>query len=99
MPLPFNCFDPVSAHRSERLRNVYAVYELLYTIADFGAAVLFLVGSILFFDEATTYVATWLFVFGSMLFCIKPTLRLIREVHLWRVGSKEELAKRARSEL
>ena len=78
MSLPFNCFDPASAPRSERLRNVYAVYEL---------------------DEATTYLATWLFVFGSLLFCIKPTLRLIREVHLWRVGGREELAKRARAEL
>ena len=99
MPLPFNCFDPASAHSSEHHRNVYAIYELLYTLADFSAAALFLAGSILFFDESTVNVATWLFVFGSALFCIKPTLRLTREIHLWRIGNKQELAKRARSEL
>jgi len=47
--------------------------------------VLFLVGSILFFDEATAVVGTWLFVTGSVLMLIRPTIRLTRRIHLTRL--------------
>ncbi|MDK3017354.1 YrhK family protein [Pseudodonghicola flavimaris] len=75
--------------------RVYAAYEIAHTVVDFLAAISFLVGSILFFYAAYQVPATWLFVIGSAFFCLKPTLRLAREIHLWRVGSVEALAKRA----
>ena len=57
-----------------------------------AAAVLFLVGSVLFFWEETQFAATWMFVVGSLFFCVKPTLRLTREIHLFRAGDTETLA-------
>ncbi|SFD90873.1 YrhK family protein [Roseivivax sediminis] len=75
-----------------RTRRLYARYELAHTIVDFAAAVLFLVGSVLFFWDETQFTATWMFVFGSLFFCVKPTLRLTREIHLFRAGDTETLA-------
>ncbi|XRQ10074.1 YrhK family protein [Actinomadura welshii] len=59
-------------------------YETLSIVNDFAAAVLFLVGSVLFFSESTMYSGTWLFVIGSVLFCLRPTIRLSRRIHLQR---------------
>ncbi|MGC9368475.1 MAG: YrhK family protein [Paracoccaceae bacterium] len=82
-------------HRNEDTKRVYAVYEIAHTVADFIAAISFLVGSILFFSTETQIEATWLFVIGSAFFCLKPTLRLAREIHLWRMGYLDTLARRA----
>jgi uncharacterized membrane protein YgdD (TMEM256/DUF423 family) len=61
---------------------------------DFSAALCFLIGSILFFRESLMTPATWLFVVGSVLFAAKPTLRLLREVRLYRMGDYADLAER-----
>ncbi len=79
---------------SEAARRLYAWTELLHTAVDFLAAAMFLVGSILFFGAATQYAATWLFVLGSLAFASKPTIRLWREIRLYRMGKIEELAER-----
>jgi len=81
-------------HRSKgpEHRKIYARFELAYTFADFMAAVLFIVGSIMFFSEAWTTFGTWLFLFGSILFATKPTLRLCREIYLYRMGDFDDLA-------
>ena len=60
------------------------------------AALLFVIGSILFFNEATVEFGTWLFLVGSIFFGLKPTIRLIREWHLLRLGKFDELAERAK---
>ncbi|WP_363323314.1 YrhK family protein, partial [uncultured Tateyamaria sp.] len=52
-------------HKTPQHAAVYGFYEKLYTVIDLSAGLLFLVGSVLFFWEATTYFATWLFVIGS----------------------------------
>ncbi|MEM1161322.1 MAG: YrhK family protein [Pseudomonadota bacterium] len=91
-------FHPEAPQRSPDHVRVYALYELAYTAVDFLAALLFLIGSILFFDEATTYLATWLFVVGSFFFAVKPTLKLSREFKYWRMGYLDRLAKEAESE-
>lgn len=88
-------FDPRTKYESPSHVKLYAAYELLFTIVDFSAALLFLVGSILFFEENTTYVGTWMFVIGSVFFGLKPTIRLAREWHLLKIGSVDALAKRA----
>ena len=38
---------------------------------------------------------TWLFLIGSICFALKPTIRLTREIHYFRIGQVDELAKRA----
>lgn len=80
---------------SEAHRHVYARFEIAYTTVDFLAAVLFIVGSIMFFYDAWQETGTWLFLFGSVFFAAKPTLRLLREVKLYRLGDIDDLARRA----
>ncbi|MFD1343595.1 YrhK family protein [Litorisediminicola beolgyonensis] len=85
-------FDLDARQSSEASRRLYARYELARTAVDFLAAAMFLVGSVMFFWDATQYAATWLFVLGSVCFAIKPTLKLSREMHLYRVGRLSPLA-------
>ncbi|MBO6719982.1 MAG: YrhK family protein [Rhizobiaceae bacterium] len=88
-------FNPENRTRSKRNRRLYAAYEIGYTAVDFAAALLFLIGSILFYSQATQTVATTMFVFGSVFFALKPTLRLVREIHYAAIGNLDDLAKRA----
>ncbi|MEL7214164.1 MAG: YrhK family protein [Pseudomonadota bacterium] len=74
--------------------RVYALFEIAHTIASFLAAVLFIIGSILFFYEDLQHTGTWLFLIGSIFFAIKPTLTLIRELKLAAMGDRENLADR-----
>ncbi|HET8603796.1 MAG TPA: YrhK family protein [Marmoricola sp.] len=62
-------------------------YETLSIANDVLIALWFLVGSILFFWEATTTAATWCFLLGSIEFLARPAIRLVRRVHLQRIGS------------
>lgn len=80
--------------RSERHKRVYAYYELAYTFIDVAAAVLFIVGSIMFFYAAWEFTGTWCFLIGSIFFACKPTLRVVREIHLLKIGDYEDLADR-----
>lgn len=91
MPL----FHHENRQASAATKAFYARVEIAYTAIDFTAAALFLVGSILFFDDATARLATWLFVLGSAAFAMKPSLRLWREVKLYRMGQVARLAERA----
>ncbi len=89
-------FNPAAQHRSPRHVKLFAIYEILVTTADFSAALLFIMGSILFFSENTAYTGTWLFLIGSIFFALKPSIRLIREWHYLQIGEVNTLAKRAR---
>ena len=89
-------FTHEARQRSADTRRVYAAYEIAHTVADFIAAISFLVGSILFFWPSVETTAIWLFVIGSVFFCLKPSLRLAREVQLWRMGDLDQLAQRSR---
>lgn len=73
-------FDPANHTRSAAHRRIYVWHKIAYTAVDFLAAVLFIVGSILFFDQSTTYAGTWLFLIGSIFFALRPTTTLVREV-------------------
>ncbi len=59
-------------------------YEVASIVNDLLIGVWFLVGSVLFFHESTTYAGTWLFVLGSAQLLIRPVIRLSRRVHLQR---------------
>jgi uncharacterized membrane protein YgdD (TMEM256/DUF423 family) len=88
-------FNPANRDKSESHRRLFAIYEIVFTVVDFSAAILFVIGSILFFREATTYIATWMFLLGSICFALKPTIRLARELHYWQLGDVNRLAQRA----
>lgn len=61
-------------------------YETLSIANDGLIALWFLVGSILFFWEATATAATWCFLLGSIEFLARPAIRLARRIHIDRVG-------------
>ena len=75
-------FDPRTKHASPQHCRLYAAYEIAFTLVDFFAAFLFVIGSILFFNDSTVNAGTWLFLVGSIFFGLKPTIRLVREWHL-----------------
>lgn len=88
-------FDARNHTKSARNRRLYAIYQLVYTAVDFSAAVLFLIGSIMFFYDSLQNPAIWCFVVGSVLFAAKPTLRIAREIHYLMKGDFEDLAEQA----
>ncbi|QPZ38797.1 YrhK family protein [Paramicrobacterium chengjingii] len=69
-------------------------YETLSIVNDILIGLWFIVGSFLFFSEATSYAATWLFVIGSVEMLIRPLIRFARHVHLRRFhpGESEAVA-------
>lgn len=86
-------FNPDNHTRSAAHKRVYALYELAYTINDVLAAALFVIGSILFFSESTTYAGTWLFLIGSLMFGLRPVIRLLRELKYMRMGDYDDVTK------
>lgn len=82
-------FDARNNFKNATNRRLYTIYQLIYTLVDFGAAVLFLVGSVLFFYQSLQDPAIWCFVVGSVMFAAKPTLRLVREVHYLIAGDTD----------
>ena len=60
-------------------------YEVLSIGNDICIGLWFLVGSFLFLGSSTVTVGTWLFVVGSVQMLIRPTIRLVRRVHLQRI--------------
>ena len=80
--------------KSERSHRLYAAFEIADTIVAFLAAVSFLTGSILFLWQEYETPAIWLFIVGSAFFCLKPTLRLVREIRLASMGDTDDLADR-----
>ena len=85
-------FQSDNGTQSPRHRAIYAAFEIAYTLVDFGAAVMFIIGSVMFFSEQWQTAGTWMFLIGSILFASKPTLRLIREVRLVLLGDTEDVA-------
>ena len=82
--------DGTLRRASARHAKVYGIYEKVYTTIDLSAGILFLVGSLLFFRESTTYVATWMFVAGSALFVARPLSKFLREFHIARLPLPED---------
>ncbi|KAA2312944.1 hypothetical protein DL237_16110 [Pseudooceanicola sediminis] len=87
-------FRHENRQRTEHSKRLYARFEIAYTLVDFGAAFCFVLGSIFFFSERLMTPGTWLFLIGSLLFAAKPTLRLVREIKLYRMGDQDDLASR-----
>lgn len=62
-------------------------YETLSIINDVFVAVWFIVGSVLFFSDSTATVGTWFFLMGSVELLIRPLIRLVRNLHVERIGA------------
>lgn len=62
-------------------------YEVLSIINDILIALWFVVGSVCFFRAATETAGTWMFLIGSFQLLVRPIIRLVRLVHIRRVGS------------
>ncbi|MGR3802090.1 YrhK family protein [Marinibacterium profundimaris] len=90
-------FQTDHRHGTHDQRRIYAWFEIAYTIIDFAAATLFVIGSFMFLSEEWTMTGTWCFIVGSFFFAAKPTLRLVRELKLAAMGDEEDLAERFRS--
>lgn len=88
-------FAPGNRNLSRHHERVYAAYEIAFTSVDFLAALLFVVGSALFFYKSLETPAIWCFLVGSVCFALKPTLRLAREIHYLTLGDLEDVARRS----
>lgn len=69
-------------HATPLHSKVYGRYEKLYTLNDFMAAVLFVIGSVMFFYDDLMFPATWCFTVGSINFMLRPGIKVLREFHL-----------------
>ncbi len=87
-------FDPANRSRTPRHARIWAAYEIIYTVVDFAAAFLFIMGSVFFFYERLVYEGTWMFLIGSICFALKPTIRLIRELQYLAMGDVDDVAAR-----
>jgi len=75
-------FDHALRSATPKHAEIVRKYELYRTVVEFLAALTFLLGSIFFFYQSLIYAGTWLFVVGSVLFAIRPTVRLLLELRL-----------------
>ena len=80
-----NGFDPLRATASPRHAEVAGRYETVYTMVDFAAAVSFVIGSAFFFHDSLTLAADWLFLAGSFLFAVRPSVAVAQQIHLSRL--------------
>lgn len=78
-------FDPRRATASPRHAEISGRYQNLYTLVDFAAAVAFIVGSAFFFSQELALAADWMFLAGSILFAVRPTVAVAGQIHLSRI--------------
>jgi hypothetical protein len=78
-------FNPRRAAASPRHAEIYSRYQIVYTTVEFCAAVAFVVGSVFFFSASMAVPADWMFLAGSILFAVRPTVSVLRESHLARI--------------
>ena len=79
---PVRLLEPLLSDLSPRHLEMYWRYQVVRTAVDFGAAMCFVLGSVFFFYKSMSVAADWLFFAGSILFAVKPTIDMVRSVHL-----------------
>ena len=77
--------DPHLADLTPSHAALFWRYQVVRTLVDFGAAMCFVVGSACFFFTSAATAADWLFLVGSLLFALKPTIDVARSAHLKRL--------------
>lgn len=65
--------------------KVVTFYKFLYQINDIILAMIFIMGSFLFFNESTTFAGTVLFVIGSFQMLIRPLIAISRDIHISKI--------------
>lgn len=75
-------FDPDSYTLSDAHKKVYGFYERLYTVIEFLAALMFVVGSIFYFYPELDFYGTCLFLVGSLFFMARPFVTMAREFNI-----------------
>ena len=65
--------------------KIFHRYQAIRILIDFSAAFCFVAGSALFLNSNTSIIAGRLFLIGSFLFAVKPTIDLVRAFHLKRI--------------
>lgn len=93
--MPF--FHPDRKRRYENDERAYAIFELAYTTVDVAAAVLFIIGSVMFFSDEWQTPGTWCFLIGSICFALKPSIRICREIYYFSEGDYEDLIGKKRN--
>lgn len=83
-------FDHTIRSASPDHAEIVRRYELYRTVVEFLAALMFIIGSIFFFYESLLFAGTWLFLVGSIFFAVRPTIRLLLELHLARLPVPKE---------
>lgn len=83
-------FDQGIREASPSHEEIVRRYEITRTVVEFLAAVTFVIGSIFFFYDSLIYAGTWLFLIGSVLFAVRPSIRLLLELHLARLPVPKE---------
>jgi uncharacterized membrane protein YgdD (TMEM256/DUF423 family) len=71
--------------------RTHAIYQWIHLLVDFAAAAMFVVGSILFLQPGLERAGSWLFLIGSIFFAMKPTIRLLRVLHLRHLAREAEI--------
>lgn len=78
-------FDPRRTTASPRHAEIAGRYQNVYILVEFAAAVAFIVGSVFFFYRNLTLAADWMFLAGSILFAVRPTVSVAQQIHLSRL--------------
>ncbi|AKG54338.1 hypothetical protein DGWBC_1718 [Dehalogenimonas sp. WBC-2] len=79
--------DPNLNTLSQKHADLFRRYQMARVVVDFGAAACFVSGSVLFLNPNNPSAAAGLFLAGSLLFAVKPTIDLIRGFHLSKIAS------------
>ena len=87
MPL----FKPSHKRKYESDERAYAIFELAYTTVDVAAALLFIIGSVMFFSDSWQTPGTWCFLIGSICFALKPSIRIYREIRYFSEGDYDDM--------
>lgn len=88
-------FRHSNRQHSEKSKTIYARYQLAYTAVDFAASLTFVAGSVMYLTGLPDQQVVWTYLIGSVLFAAKPTLRILREIRLYRLGHVDHLAAKA----
>ncbi|MEC0284485.1 YrhK family protein [Terribacillus saccharophilus] len=64
-------------------------YQIMYMLNDFLIGIIFLIGSFFFLYESLKTAGCWLFAVGSLLLLIRPTIRLVHDIHYKRYSKNQ----------
>jgi hypothetical protein len=82
--------DPTLINLTPRHSAVYRDYQIVRVVVAFCAAACFVTGSVFFLFPGSTTVSAGLFLAGSILFAVKPTIDLVRSFHLRRIPVEQK---------